>query len=256
MISKKRAVIDEQKEIQKAKDKEIAIEIQNRPNVLEQRRVDDQESRGAKLSKFAEIYKEKVIPRQQNRLLREQEIIKKNIQRKEAKENDQELRKSQRKDFYKQQMITDLNRQREDNRVRQSAEIQRQKDLDKATLQKAIDLDERQKEEKRLRQQKQKEIARQAMLDMVQKNNSSGSGAGFMQNGSESMTAAANQAGDGWSVQTGSQAGASKSRGERMTAEELKLNSELLRSFKKAKREGKMDDIFQKCVSKKITTYD
>lgn len=46
------------------------------------------------------------------------------------------------------------------------------------------------------------------------------------------------------------------SRGEKMTAEELRMNKESLKEVSKIKKEGNFDALLEQCASKKVTKFD
>ena len=45
-------------------------------------------------------------------------------------------------------------------------------------------------------------------------------------------------------------------RGQKMTAEELRLNKDLLKQVSVIKKEGRFDNLFEKCIDRKITRVE
>lgn len=45
-------------------------------------------------------------------------------------------------------------------------------------------------------------------------------------------------------------------RGEKMTAEELRMNKESLKEVSKIKKEGNFNALLEQCASKKVTKFD
>jgi Asp-tRNA(Asn)/Glu-tRNA(Gln) amidotransferase C subunit len=55
-------------------------------------------------------------------------------------------------------------------------------------------------------------------------------------------------------LQAAAQNGAT--RGQKMTSEEIKFNKGLLKEVSKIKKEGQFENLFERCTSKKVTTFD
>ena len=45
-------------------------------------------------------------------------------------------------------------------------------------------------------------------------------------------------------------------RGQKMTKEEKRYNKEVLKTVSQSKKEGKLNNVFEKCAQKKITNLD
>ena len=113
-------------------------------------------------------------------------------------------------------------------KTREVAEAKRkQEELDKAQMDYTIAKDEEWKQREQKKKDERKQHAQKLMTESNQK---------YLQ-----MQQAAQNGGN---------------RGQKMTTEERRYNRELLKEVIKIKKEGQLDDIFERCTSKKVTSYE
>ena len=208
----------------KGVDKKMALAAETATDWETVKRVAEQERRREEVRLREDMYASQIIPKREQALRVREDLMQRYARDREAKMDEEEMRKSQQATDYKTKIMAALDQQHKDKIKNDREEEAKRNALEKDQIQKLIEKDEQLLDSEKKKVEERRRLGQQWMKAAE---------AQYLKNLEEAQNGA--------------------NRGQKMSPEELKYNKKILKEVRDIKRQGEFKDIFEKTASKKIT---